>query len=34
MKNSQLIQLLQQLNAKEIADFSLYLKAQRPRSLL
>lgn len=34
MKNSQLVQLLQQLSAKEIADFSLYLKAQRPRSLL
>ncbi len=34
MKNSQLVQLLQQLKPKEIADFSLYLKAQRPRSLL
>ncbi len=34
MKNSLLIQLLQNLSPKEMADFSLYLKAQRSRSIL
>jgi len=34
MKNSQFIQLLQRLSAKEVSEFSLYLKAQRARSLL
>lgn len=34
MKNSLLIQLLQKLTPKEMADFSLYIKSQRPRSVL
>lgn len=34
MKYSLLVQLLQKLSPKELANFSLYLKAQRPRSTL